>query len=1096
MALAVANDSGWQAYYNWFGPMSVSPSNAAGNLLVLFATWNTNYVGSTSQPVPASAVADSSRNWWRLGSDTGNLQTASWTGILPGSRCAIWFCHNALAVRNWLSFSLLGYASSVLWKLVEFSGLPANYYPVIDFGPYSLDGGVVSSISPFVNVVTQPDYVFAVMGIGSTAPVITNPAAPWTTLGANGVVGGVNPNGCESSAAYATVSAGALPTLTWSFTLGTSYASGCALGLSQANSGPVQISPNQPNFQTALALGATPGDPSQAILDNAWTDVSPRTYGPHKAQIITAGRGRQYELSQPEAGLLTVAFSNIDGAFNPNNQASPYYSNALNANMSFQTGIWDWNAGGGAAISQSSAQAQASAPGVTSKYSLLLTPNGTTTNPSITCGQIPVNKNYIYSISAFLWVTGGWSNVQISANWYDATHTFINSTTSPAIPAVSNGWDQLDWMILTPPTSAAFMSATIQLTGTPASSVLTYVSEAGIALGSSPLSTGLVRQGCPVRELAYWQGRNYPAAYGYVERWPQDWPDGLAQWGFSTMVATDSAGVAASTNLPSAVQGEILADGAYVCLPFSEQYTTSTSTLNGTTKVTSPCSGLIAVNTSRINQKTGVYHDGGNGLVATGQAMGLLGDAGTGMGTTAYSTMDITSHFRGPGVVYGPDYGLPSSGGNGFTFEMWLIVPKPSTTTTLQNWQLQMAQIYTQPYISSNAGGTGMPGSLFGLGIYWLDPTSANNPQAAFFQTGSVQTGPSVAWGSLNHFVVTCQGGTATWWLNGVQQGSNAGLVQQQLVAATFGESGFSYAWWGSLVPNVNYSLAYGAIYPYVMSGNRIAQHYASGINGFTGDNVTTRMGRYLAWAGTGLASAGPGSIRDDMKLAQAYSTAGSPLSGALNADAMSSGARWFSDPSGNIVMLPRPAQYNRPVTLAFGDNVIAGEIPFVPTMGFDYDNSYVSGIVQATLQQGPNTLIAPVEKDQTSITQYFPRGPLSQQVSGSSLQDAFDRAYWSLNKYKQPSMRVRAMSVDLATRPSAVTQVLQSGIADGATVSRRPLGGAAYSLPVTIEKMSLSVGPGLFKMDYQMSPYVPEDAVLVADTAGFDVLGNNALGW
>ena len=50
---------------------------------------------------------------------------------------------------------------------------------------------------------------------------------------------------------------------------------------------------------------------------------------------------------------------------------------------------------------------------------------------------------------------------------------------------------------------------------------------------TSPYSPYVVL-GMPVRVSAYWDGLWYQVGFGYVERWPTEWPD-LPQWGLSKL---------------------------------------------------------------------------------------------------------------------------------------------------------------------------------------------------------------------------------------------------------------------------------------------------------------------------------------------------------------------------------------------------------------------------------------------------------------------------------------------------------------------------------------------------------------------------------
>jgi hypothetical protein len=59
---------------------------------------------------------------------------------------------------------------------------------------------------------------------------------------------------------------------------------------------------------------------------------------------------------------------------------------------------------------------------------------------------------------------------------------------------------------------------------------------------------GRARLLTPVRVTAWWNGRRYPVWMGYIERYPQAWPE-LPQWGFSQIVATDAVACASVANM-------------------------------------------------------------------------------------------------------------------------------------------------------------------------------------------------------------------------------------------------------------------------------------------------------------------------------------------------------------------------------------------------------------------------------------------------------------------------------------------------------------------------------------------------------------------
>lgn len=172
-------------------------------------------------------------------------------------------------------------------------------------------------------------------------------------------------------------------------------------------------------------------------------------------------------------------------------------------------------------------------------------------------------------------------------------------------------------------------------------------------------------------------------------------------------------------------------------------------------------------------------------------------------------------------------------------------------------------------------------------------------------------------------------------------------------------------------------------------------------------------------------------------------------------------------------------------------------EVPYLPSLGLDYDNTYLQNVTQATLTQGPNTLISPVEKNQTSIASYLTRGPNAVTVNGSSAQDAYDVSYWYLAKYQQPQLRAASVTVDAATNPQSFSSVLRFDLNNVSTLNRHPVGAPPYSLPVVCEQVTHSIGPGMWQTSYQLSPYVQENTVLIPDGgAEEDTLGTSTLAW
>jgi hypothetical protein len=1251
MALTLVNtypSSTPGAAYQFAGPQSIPLQNTDGNLLVAFLAWDvTNNVGSTA-PVPASSVADSVENWWQLAADSGST--------VPGCRTAIWFCANprALPTTGWWSCALQGYATSLTYTVAEFSGLPSGYVPQIDFTT-SVSSASASSLTASATS-SQSDYCFVVGAASNGSPAQSNPGSPWTLI-AGGAAGQPGVDGVYMGCLYQTASAGSVSAaFSWDSTFQDAVS---MIGLSVTSYPPVIVNPEYPVVKTEAAFGANPGDPTMAVLDTAWTDITPWTLFKGDVAGIATSSGKQYELAQPESGTITIALNNQSGTFNPLNAGSPYYSNALNANMSFQSGVppWTAHASSGAAnvsVTQSSVYSYASATGVTAEYSAQVTvAAATTTFPGIASENVTISINDVYSASAWLFLPAGSATAEMAVNWYTSGGTSISQSTGSAVTLADGVWTQVTALDLTPPSTAAYCHLIPQLTGTYSSGITFYVAEAALAYGTAVASTGLVNIGIPVRVSAFWHGRRDPVTFGYVERWPQDWPD-FPQWGMSSVVCIDQAGMAAALNMPSALQGEILADNPYVCFPFDEQYSSSANTINGTELTSVDANGLIAINSSRVNQQPAVYHDGDQQIL-TGQEMSFLGDSGTGMGTSNYGSIATTGN-RGPGALYGPDQGMPllAPSGHDVTVEFWAEIPEVANAST--GYQFNLIQLLAEPYIgSAKTLLYTTPGFVIVAG--WNLPASgAPNWFVQLAEHNVTVDYPSFTFGDLYGFSVFFSGGTQFMTINGVDDGS-AGTISgtYQLTGLQMGHFSYPFNQSSSFTPNWNYSLAYVTVYSSALPAWRQQAHYTAGGLGFNTDTILQRFGRYVAWSYAACLPAGPGGVTDPFQLSAAYEVEGSPLSSALNNDCLSTNSVWYANANGNLVVVCRPATYNIASTVAFGDaplgplnanpyfssgiafwsagnnatlsaatspvigsmfslqvtpngstadprayaqtsagsshitvtastsysftalcqcpagyatgvqlavdwytssatfistaasgvtpivgqwqwlalnNAIApsnaaygifyfqatgtpsssiifylanavvrmsmDQIPFLAATAFDFDNTYVNNITQSTLKQGASTLISPIEKNSASILRFGSRGPLQQDVTGSSYQDAFDRAYWSLGKYDQPSMRVRQLAVDAASNPLAFEAVLSSGIQTVATVSRTPIGGApwsTYKLTVITEQVEHVIGPGIWQVSYQQSPYVPDDAVLQADTAN-NVLGSNALPW
>ena len=182
------------------------------------------------------------------------------------------------------------------------------------------------------------------------------------------------------------------------------------------------------------------------------------------------------KIAQSDTGLLSVdragylAFDsreyrwNRGIAWDVGEQAGAY----LNANWDFEAGISPWTAAGGATVTASAAQSWSGA------QSLLITPPGGVATPGAVSEKCALAPGSEVSGTVMLLCPGGWASGAVTVL------TFYSVTGSPL--ATATGAVPLNpgtaWVSCTAsgiaPGSTAWVSLTVQLAGTPGSSVLLY----------------------------------------------------------------------------------------------------------------------------------------------------------------------------------------------------------------------------------------------------------------------------------------------------------------------------------------------------------------------------------------------------------------------------------------------------------------------------------------------------------------------------------------------------------------------------------------------------------------------------------------------
>lgn len=307
---------------NAYGLQGSNVTNTKGNALVAILG-----LGSGSQStLPRFNVADNARNYWQF-AGTRFDKTAT-----RNRRVDVFVAPNA-DPATFVSVAESWYTDGVAGVILEVSGFPA--YAQVDF--IASNGGSPTSSIAVSGTATASDVVIGgllISGTGSTPSVTPTGVVDLATVST-----GSSSTDMTSQNLYpATVlaSAGAF-SASWAFS-GTLKCEAIMVGFLTAPAAPSQPNPNWPSMQIRAAFGYQPGDVSAYP---SWTDLTTRAIDENGQSVVKTSRGREYELAQAEAGETSITFGNFDGAFNPNNAASPFYPNVLPATLVQTLATWN-----------------------------------------------------------------------------------------------------------------------------------------------------------------------------------------------------------------------------------------------------------------------------------------------------------------------------------------------------------------------------------------------------------------------------------------------------------------------------------------------------------------------------------------------------------------------------------------------------------------------------------------------------------------------------------------------------------------------------------------------------------------------------------
>lgn len=536
---------------NSVGPGSGTPT--AGNWLFTIVSW-------TQNPSIANVhigVGDDIHSWWR------DYPAAGSGGI---TRTAVYYTPNIARQVGTVYAAPDMEIAAINVLVVEVSGL----------GPWDTVAGTnlnysaaATSLGLSLGAPAQASFWIAGIGGDNTASGQTFAPAGWTGLALQTQTNGSNhlADNILTSAYLASSSSSQSVTATAS---SAENLSGFMLAVYTTGLNPIPAggNPNWPYVITEAGFGSGYNTPDSEVT---WTDISSRLW--HWDETT----GVQFQLGELQATNLTLEADNNDNALSPSNVGSPYYSNALNSNMSFQSGVSPWTGKNGATLAQSSAFAFASSPPGVAKYSLQVTPDGVTQFPAAWSEFVPATVGSTYTGSAWFYVPQGYSGgAETLIGWFDSGHNLlsVSFTTIASVPAGT--WTQVS-VTATAPASTAFALLAPQLLGTPAASVVFYVAEAALVSGTT-VSTGRVSSGTPVRmrfALGTIAGVTYNRWY-ILQRNATQWGEQLTEIRrrYVPVSGTDLWAALSSTP-PTFYRSEVYEDGPYAWFPCDDQPGTS-----------------------------------------------------------------------------------------------------------------------------------------------------------------------------------------------------------------------------------------------------------------------------------------------------------------------------------------------------------------------------------------------------------------------------------------------------------------------------------------------------------------------------------------
>jgi hypothetical protein len=1075
--------------------LEIPVSNAAGDWMVCCMTWQT--LTAVGFPVaPTMSVADDVHNWWE---PVAQNITSSADGY---TRSSIWVAPAAKAAST-VYIAPSGYTI----------GLAATVYDVTGILPWftasAFTNGFANIATNLSMTVASPSssaIIFTVAGADDFSQTYALAAGDgWSGVTVEDGSNGENANIVCISAYQVTGGSGSV-TAVWSSS-GTVNFSGATAGFLIQAPALTAYSPMWP----VIVYECAPGFGFQSTPDDiAWTALTAQ------ALKLDITQGRQYEVAQLSAGEGTLLLDNPLGMLIPPGSGSFAGLDSgtpVRVRTAWQGGAWQVQWYG----------------------------NGTTSQPKAeSFSTVPVIIGQSYCVSAWIGSSVTWSGgMNISIAWKTSGGSFISSSPSTAVTGPA---PQLVTATGTAPPTAAKADLILVAQGTPPASTAFYGAAAfpGAAAGSTymtiaPATVWTAENNATVSVLAPWspdpRGEPnitpwYVPYSGFIERLPQQWDENLR--GKTDAAITDAW--FGCNFVPNPIMfDEILNDFPYAYWPCVDAAGAGQAS-NFALGNTNP---LIEV-TSKYGVGTAVADFGQNAQALLGAQVttivstdlrvtsggGMWGQSGLGTGSYSASSLGLQGYS-----LQCIDSNFPQIGADGVTIEMWFQFTSlsvyggiPPTDNFYQGtlWTLADSN-FGFLNLSIEAIGTNNPTGTCQLVTSFVgtsDSTNIGTDVGNFIPGQIYQTVMSFTQTEFSLYV----NGGAQYSAQNLSFGAG-GLKSSSfttIVAAGGSNLNFASGTVGWIVPppqgSWNGFAGHIAIYPYLLSENRILTHYLSGIQAMQQESASNRFERLLQ---IGLAPGRRVIMQepepDTNAVVSCQDVSGQPMSAAIDniAGDLLPGM-FLIAPTGDLYYLSKLYSWNQGIKWVLGEDVFSGEYSYLNDITFDYDVSRVINEIQLTQLDNQDVIVPTVTAIETASQNQY--GTISDLATGYLYGDNTvpytygpglqDTANWLACAYRAPQLRLTTIKINAASNPGLWEFVLGAAVGDTVTVNRRSLGQASIVIQVTgritqtTRTFEYSIKGAEASIECVIDPMPEENALTCDDPVRGLLNGTDIFGW